>query len=192
MLSDSHFMRVAGIISEAGTCSRLQVGAVIVRDRRVVSVGYNGAPSGMPHCSHRGVEGYKVEIHGPPVPPPGPCTIAVHAEANAICFAAKNGISTDKASLYTTDSPCLKCAELIVNAGIIEVIYEREYRIDLGINLLQAARVHVAQFDGSNVRTVSPSPGYGQGVYPGKRADSQFDEGWTAAADDNRRRGTRV
>jgi dCMP deaminase len=179
-------MDVAGVISDAGTCSRLQVGAVIVRDRRIISTGYNGAPKGMPHCDHSNPDDLRFTTIM------GGCVVSVHAEANAICYAAKTGIATDKASLYTTDAPCQKCAELIVNAGIIEVIYGREYRIRDGLDLLKAARVHVTSIEQSSLHFMPPAPGHGPSVHPSQQSDPSFEEGWTAAADAHRRGGPRV
>lgn len=119
----------AHIEAAEGTCNRLKVGAVIALGGRVISSGYNGAPSKLPHC---GDECYP---HGPP------CKRAVHAEANAIAFAAKHGIATDGATMVSTDSPCLSCARLIINAGIREVFYSREYRDIQPLEELQQAGV---------------------------------------------------
>lgn len=106
----------AHIEANEGTCNRLKVGAIIALGGRVISSGYNGAPSKLPHCGEECHEG------GPP------CKRSAHAEANAIAFAAKHGIATDGATMVSTDSPCLNCARLIINAGIKEVFYRREYR----------------------------------------------------------------
>lgn len=106
----------ATIEAQEGTCNRLKVGAVIAIDGRVVATGYNGAPSHLPHCGDECYPG------GPP------CRRSVHAEANAIAFAAKHGLATNNATMVSTDSPCLECARLIINAGIKEVYYAREYR----------------------------------------------------------------
>jgi len=107
----------AKIEASEGTCHRLQVGAVIVRDGRIISSGRNGAASGQPHC--------KIEECFPDGPA---CRRAVHAEANAIAFAARHGVATEGCAIVSTDSPCLDCARLIINAGIKAVYYSREYR----------------------------------------------------------------
>lgn len=125
------FMEIAEIFGSHSTCSRRSVGALLVRDRRIISTGYNGAPAGMPHCSHT------QETIG--------CERAVHAEVNAIAFAARNGVSTLGSTLYTTDEPCLKCAQLLINAGIIQVIFRREYRLHDGLDLLVDAGIPVTQ-----------------------------------------------
>lgn len=109
-------MDVAIAAAKRSTCLRLQVGAVIGFNGRVTSVGYNGAPSGVSHCTP--------EICGLDKP----CTRAVHAEANAIAWAARQGLATKDHYLYTTVSPCLDCSKLILSAGIGAVIFKEEYR----------------------------------------------------------------
>jgi len=121
-------MAVALTISQLSTCNRNHVGAVIVKDGRCVTWGYNGAPPGLPHCAH---------------PIDEPCTTATHAEANALAFAAKQGISTDGASLYVTLSPCSTCARLLIAAGISTVHFLEQYRDDSALDLLQGAGVKV-------------------------------------------------
>lgn len=132
---ESENKRIRKLISHAtieameGTCNRLHVGAVISRDGRVIASGYNGAPSHLPHC------GEECHPGGPP------CNRSVHAEANAIAFAARHGISTEGATMVSTDSPCLTCARLIINCGIREIFYSREYRDTKPLEELQAAGV---------------------------------------------------
>lgn len=167
-LTPSHFMAIAEVVSTAGTCERRQVGCVLVRDRRIISTGYNGSPSGMPHCVHdeysdiiqEPSDGYRQEG----------CQVSVHAELNAIAFAARHGISTEGAVLYTTDEPCLKCAQAIINAGIKAVLYDREYRVHDGKELLEKAEVPVGHVDGSGVFAVQDQRGDGSSVYPGEPA----------------------
>lgn len=109
-------MDIAVIVSRRSTCQRAQVGAVIARDGRVLSMGYNGAPPGMPHCEH--------DLSWGPQPA---CTNAIHAELNAIAWAARAGMRTDGASLYTTYQPCHSCGQAIVSAGITKVYYFCSY-----------------------------------------------------------------
>lgn len=123
----------AEIIAQRTTCPRRSVGAILVRDGRVLSSGYNGAPSGLPHCTEVGCL----------VGPDGGCLRTVHAEANTIAFAARRGIPTEGAHLWTTVAPCLSCAKLIINAGISEVYTLSEYRDASGSQLLLAAGVWV-------------------------------------------------
>lgn len=128
------FMRVAYLIALRGTCPRASVGALIVKDGRIVSMGYNGAAPGEEHCTDAGCQG------------DNGCTRAVHAEANAISFAAKAGVSTEGATLYTTHSPCPVCARLIAACGIIRVTYEHEYRDEEGLRLLGRLGIDAAQY----------------------------------------------
>jgi dCMP deaminase len=138
--------------SRRSTCSRLHVGAVLTADTRLISTGYNGAPSGMPHCDHtcncrfKGLgfdESTLLPSSHDSSCSAGPCEISVHAEANAIAFAARYGVRTAGTDMYVTHQPCLSCAKLIINAGIKEVHYAAPYRDDSGIQLLMAAGVFV-------------------------------------------------
>jgi dCMP deaminase len=129
-MSDWDFIDVANIFARQGTCSRLQVGALLVEGKRIISTGYNGAPAGMSHCYHQ--EGDD-----------RPCHKAVHAEANVIAFAARKGVSTFGSTLYTTHMPCSDCAKLIINAGISKVVYDQEYRSAEGEQLLAEAGIEV-------------------------------------------------
>lgn len=132
---DLALMSIAKVWQKRSTCLRLQVGAIIAIDGRPVVSGYNGAPAGMVHC-------YSA-ICGPDKP----CTRTIHAEANCVAFAAKHGISIHGGTLYTTDSPCIECAKLLINGGILNVIYEREYRDRKPIDLLVEAGVTVTAYD---------------------------------------------
>lgn len=129
-ISRNHMlMGMAKLAAKRGTCLRRSVGAVIARDGRVLSVGYVGAPSGFAHCS-------------PADCGPGkPCERTIHAEANAIAFAAKEGIRLEDSVLYTTASPCIHCAKLIINSGIREVWYDEEYRDIAPVELLKQAGI---------------------------------------------------
>lgn len=133
------FMDVALTIAFLGTCDRKKVGVVIVRDGRCVSWGYNGAPPGLPHCEENN-HGWGWE-HGPKHGSDMGCRNATHAEANALAFAARQGISTDGTELFASVSPCETCARLIIAAGIIRVYYHEEYRKDDGIRLLTTAGI---------------------------------------------------
>jgi dCMP deaminase len=147
------FMRIAQQLSVLGTCDRKQVGALIVYNGRCVSWGYNGAPPGLPHCSDNN-HGWGLNPH----PEGSPyyhaveegiaeglfevgCINATHAEANALAFAACQGISTDGGILFVTVSPCDTCARLLIAAGIVSVYYEEEYRDPAGRVLLEKAGV---------------------------------------------------
>lgn len=130
---DQMLMEVARVVAFRGTCTRAFIGAVIAKDGRIISSGYVGAPAGAPHCSDVGCE---IGTHNG-------CIRTVHAESNAIAFAAKFGSSTDGATLYTTLSPCNDCAKLIINSGIKRVVYHNEYRDSRGLRMLEESGVEV-------------------------------------------------
>lgn len=136
---DDLLMQMAQLMSLRGTCSRLQVGAIISRNGRIIVTGYNGAPASIPHCDH------SFEIDGRPVDMPGPigCQVAEHAERNAIAFAAKYGLKLHKAEMHCTHAPCLDCARSIINAGIRKVTYLIPYRLTAGVELLAQAKIAV-------------------------------------------------
>ena len=110
-------MDVAKQVATRATCDRKHVGAVLVRDRTILSTGYNGSIRGLPHCDE---VGHMMEN--------GHCVATVHAEANAILQAAKNGVRIDGATLYTTASPCWPCFKLVANSGCLRIVYGEFYR----------------------------------------------------------------
>src|SRR5688500_9687866 len=110
-------MDIAVQVATRATCDRKHVGALLVRDKTILSTGYNGAIRGLPHCSE---VGHMMEN--------GHCVATVHAEANAIIQAAKNGVGIDGAAIYTTASPCWPCFKLIANSGINRVVFGEFYR----------------------------------------------------------------
>ena len=116
---DRYFMNIAHEAKRRSTCDRKHVGAVIVRDKMILSTGYNGSIRGLPHCDEIGhmMEG-------------GHCVATIHAEANAILQAARNGIRIDGATIYTTASPCWNCFKLCANGGIVRIVYGEFYRED--------------------------------------------------------------
>jgi dCMP deaminase len=136
-------MAMANVASQRGTCERAQVGVVIALEGRVLTTGYNGAPAGLPHCSHLCSCSYEYpeKEHDPTCWSLQPCLVASHAEANAIAWAARHGVQLKGATLYTTMVPCLSCAQLIINAGIVKVIAAQRYRDTSGHDLLQRAGV---------------------------------------------------
>lgn len=119
--ADQLFMAAAALLSLRGTCARARVGAVVVKDRRIISTGYVGSPPGLPHCIDVGCE----IVEGSPG-----CIRTVHAEANAIAFAAKNGVSLEGSTVYTTLAPCRTCKHLLLSAGVTRVVYATAYRAD--------------------------------------------------------------
>jgi dCMP deaminase len=141
-------MQSALLWAQRSTCSRAQVGAVITFRGRQVSSGYNGAPAGLPHCDHS-KEGVitSLVIDGVPQPmkPDPGCQKAVHAEANAIAFAARHGVALEGSVLYTTHAPCVACAQLMINSGIRKVNYLNDYRITDGRKLLERVGIEVCR-----------------------------------------------
>ncbi len=125
---DLRYLRMAHIWSENSYCERRQVGALVVKDKMIISDGYNGTPSGFENvCEENGTTKPYV----------------LHAEANAITKIARSGNNSDGSTLYVTDSPCIECAKLIIQAGIRRVIYSREYRLTDGVDLLRRAGIDV-------------------------------------------------
>ncbi|MCA1664681.1 MAG: cytidine/deoxycytidylate deaminase family protein [Myxococcales bacterium] len=114
---DEYFMNIARVVSSRSTCDRKFVGAVIVRDKTILSTGYNGSIRGMPHCSE---VGHMMEDNH--------CVATIHAESNAILQAAKNGVSIDGASIYVTASPCWSCFKQVTNCGIRRIVFGEFYR----------------------------------------------------------------
>jgi dCMP deaminase len=114
---DEYFMSIAQVVATRSTCPRKYVGAVLVRNRTILSTGYNGSIRGMPHCSD---VGHMMED--------GHCVATIHAEANAIIQAARNGVNIDGAITYVTASPCWNCFKQLANAGIVRIAYGEFYR----------------------------------------------------------------
>jgi dCMP deaminase len=146
-------MDTAWLWAERSTCSRLHVGCVIARESRILTTGYNGTPAGMAHCNHDCDCGYPGEggllfknKHLSNCKSTQFCTTAVHAEANAITFAARYGLSLEGAFLYTTHMPCLNCSMLIVNSGVVAVVWETDYRDRSGLELLEAGKVGFGRY----------------------------------------------
>lgn len=134
---DEYFMTMArDVIAQRATCNRRQVGAVIVRNKRILTTGYNGSPPGMPHCTEVGC--WMVDGH---------CIRTIHAEQNAIVQAALHGVSTEGASIYVSAAPCVTCAKLIIAAGICRVIYADKYTDSLGEQMLQEKGLELHQVD---------------------------------------------
>lgn len=139
---DNYFMEIAHVAARRGNCSRRLVAAVIVKDNRIISTGYNGTPRGIRNC----FEGGCPRCENPAVASGSALSecYCCHAEENAIVQAAYHGIALKGATLYTTFSPCLQCSKMIINAGIEEVVYHREYTIaDNALALLREAGVCV-------------------------------------------------
>lgn len=137
---DEYFMEIALVVATRSTCLRHKVGSVIVRDKRILSTGYNGAPTGLPHCLDVGCrrEDFESGTHHER------CR-AVHAEQNAIIQAAIHGVSTSGATLYCTHQPCILCAKMIINSQIERVVYRKSYPDDEALKFLEQAGIEVFQ-----------------------------------------------
>ena len=125
---DTYFMRIAQLVAERSTCNRAKVGAVIVKDRSIIATGYNGSPSGMPHCLEVGCLVYYSRT--PDGTEEENCFRTIHAEINAIALAAKNGNAIDGAMVYVTHTPCIHCLKVLLNVGMTGIYYAKPYKID--------------------------------------------------------------
>ncbi|MBM4272192.1 MAG: cytidine deaminase [Deltaproteobacteria bacterium] len=139
---DQYFMDIAELVSKRSTCIRRSVGAVLVRDRRVLATGYNGAPSGLKHCLEVGCLREQLSV---PSGERHELCRGLHAEQNAIIQAALHGVSVNGATLYCTNHPCIICAKMIINAGIDTVVVREEYRDKLAEDMLREAGISVGQ-----------------------------------------------
>lgn len=149
---DDMFSQICTVVAQRSTCLRSQVGALIVKDNRIVSMGYNGPVSGMPACTQPdllqrillmsgALEPLGTECMGPG------CTRSCHAETNAIAFAARAGVSVEGCTMYCSLSPCINCAKVIVNSGIRELKYLEDYRDTSGLELLKKTGIKVTKLD---------------------------------------------
>jgi dCMP deaminase len=136
---DQYFMDIAKQVATRATCDRKHVGAVVVRDRTILSTGYNGSIRGMPHCDE---VGHMMEN--------GHCIATVHAEANAILQAAKNGVRIDGATLYTTASPCWPCFKLIANSGCVRIVFGEFYRDPRIFEVAAQLKLELVSLDPAN------------------------------------------
>lgn len=135
---DRRYLRMAGIWAENSYCQRRKVGAIIVKNQMIISDGYNGTPSGFENVCE--------DEQGVTKP------YVLHAEANAITKVARSNNSSDGATLYVTSSPCLECAKLIIQAGIKRVVYNEQYRLTDGVDLLRRAGIECIQIENLNAQ----------------------------------------
>lgn len=149
-------MRMAHLVKMRGTCRRRKVGAVVVRDKMVVSTGYNGAPRGVPHCSSETgcltddeaiAEGRRASV-----------CMAAHAEINAIVQAGYNNVSVKGGTLYCTTFPCNFCSKALVNAGVREIVYEEGYPDDLSQRILSFTDIQVRHYATLDPNAEAPAP----------------------------------
>ena len=140
---ETYFMEITKLVATRTTCIRRAVGAVIVRDKRILATGYNGAPSGLEHCLNIGCLREQQKI---PSGKHHELCRGIHAEQNAILQAAFHGLSIKDATLYCTTQPCSICAKLLINAGIRKVIYLAGYEDSMATEMLSDAGIEVVQF----------------------------------------------
>jgi len=136
-------MEIARMVSRRSTCLRRKVGAVLVKEKRILATGYNGAPSGMKHCEEVGC---LRETSSVPSGQRHELCRGLHAEQNAIIQAAFHGISIRGATLYCTNKPCVICTKMLINAGIKEIIYEQGYDDPLADEMLKEAGIRIRRF----------------------------------------------
>lgn len=136
---DTYFIEIAHLVASRATCPRRSVGAVIVRDKRILATGYNGAPRGLSHCPEGGPD------HDWPTGcmRAGHCIRSLHAEQNALLQAAMIGVPCEGATIYVTCQPCNACAKMIINAGITRVIYEGDYPDEFSKELFRDGGIEV-------------------------------------------------
>lgn len=136
-LLDRRYLQMAAIWAQNSYCRRRKVGALLVKDKMIISDGYNGTPSGFENVCEDETGQTKPYV--------------LHAEANAITKVAKSNNSSEGATLYVTSSPCLECAKLIIQAGIKRVVFTENYRVEDGINLLKRSKIEIVQEETENI-----------------------------------------
>jgi len=138
----TYFMNITNLVAERSTCTRRAVGAVLVKDKRILSTGYNGAPSGLKHCREVGCLREQLGVESGKM---HELCRGIHAEQNAIIQAAYHGVSVKGAFIYCTNQPCSICARMIINAGIQKIYYQSGYADSLALELLGEAGIELKQ-----------------------------------------------
>lgn len=142
---DEYFMEITHLVAKRSTCLRRQVGAVVVKDKNILTTGYNGTPSGVAHCLEVGCLREKLQI---PSGERHELCRGLHAEQNAIIQAAKHGTNIDGGTLYCTTMPCVICSKMIINSGIRRIVYEEGYSDQLAMDMISESGVLVEKFAG--------------------------------------------
>lgn len=137
---DEYFMEIAEIVKKRSTCLRRQVGALVVKDRQILSTGYNGAPSGLKHCDETGCLRDQLKV---PSGQRHELCRGLHAEQNAIIQASLHGVKIEGATLYVTIQPCAVCTKMIINSGIKRLVYKEHYPDDLASQMLKESKIKV-------------------------------------------------
>ncbi|MGE5554133.1 MAG: deoxycytidylate deaminase [Betaproteobacteria bacterium] len=140
---DDYFMEIAALVAKRSTCLRRQVGAVVVKEKHILATGYNGAPAGLRHCEEVGCLRERL---GVPSGERHELCRAIHAEQNAIVQAALHGTALKGGTLYVTHQPCVLCAKLLINAGIVRIVFAGEYPDPLAREFLAEAKVELVAF----------------------------------------------
>ena len=135
---DEYFQTITRDVAERSTCIRRHVGAIIVKDKRILATGYNGSPAGVRHCIETGCLREQLGI---PSGQKHELCRGTHAEQNAVIQAAKHGVSIDGSTVYCTNQPCIVCAKILINAGVREVVYENPYPDELSEQMLDEAGI---------------------------------------------------
>jgi len=141
---DDYFMNIAQQVASRSTCTRRHIGALVVRDKRILATGYNNVPSGLEHCT---VKGCLRDELGIPSGERHELCRGIHAEQNAVVQAAKYGTAIDGASMYTTTQPCILCGKIMINAGIKEIVFAGQYPDELSRTMLEEAGVTLRQVE---------------------------------------------
>jgi dCMP deaminase len=155
---DDYFMEMAQVVARRSTCLRRSVGALLVREKRILATGYNGAPAGLPHCEEVGC---RREQLGIPSGERQELCRGLHAEQNAIIQGALHGVSLRGSVLYSTTQPCVTCAKMLINAGVIRVVYQGEYSDEMALEMLNQAGIELVRFSPGDAKaggTATSSP----------------------------------
>lgn len=152
---EAYFMDIAFLVAKRATCLRRAVGAIIVKDKRILSTGYNGAPAGIKHCLETGCMREKMNIASGKN---HELCRGIHAEQNAIIQAAYHGVSIKGASLFCTNLPCSICAKMIINAGIAKIFYASGYADSMSKEMLAEAGVEVVKIEADSSESIQKHP----------------------------------
>ncbi len=140
---DEYFMAITDQVAQRATCTRRHIGAVLVKDKRILATGYNGVPSGLAHCDEVGCLRERLGI---PSGTQHELCRGIHAEQNAVIQAARHGIAIEGATVYCTHQPCVLCAKILINAGIVDIVYREAYPDELATEMLAEAGINPRRF----------------------------------------------
>ena len=144
---DEYFMQITKLVATRSTCLRRQVGALLVKEKNIMATGYNGVPTGITHCAVTGC--LRDQLNVPSGERHELCR-GLHAEQNAIIQAARHGANIAGSTLYCTDSPCIICSKMLINAGIVDIIFSRGYPDTLSLDMLTEAGISYRQYEGDS------------------------------------------